>query len=57
MAFVSSSRILAIVLGVAALLAALPQGSQAPWSGGLASLCARTCEHTQSHTLSCLGPA
>jgi hypothetical protein len=38
MAFVSSSRILAIVLGVAALLAALPQGSQAPWSGGLASV-------------------
>ena len=43
MAFVSSSRILAIVLGVAALLAALPQGSQAPWSGGLASDIAALC--------------
>ena len=38
MAFVSSSRILAIVLGVAAVLAALPQGSQASWSGGLATV-------------------
>ncbi len=34
---VSSRRILAVVLGGAAILAALPQSAQAPWSSGVAA--------------------